>query len=92
MQNYSDAPHINVGTGQEISILDLAQLIGEIVGYPGKIIFDASKPDGMMRKVMNVDRLSRLGWTAKTQVRDGFRAAYDWYVANIDQVRRGHGS
>jgi GDP-L-fucose synthase len=88
MKHYSDLPHINVGTGEEISILDLAHLLGEITGYQGKIVFDASKPDGMMRKVMRVDRLAALGWRAKTHVRDGFRQAYRWYVENIDQVRR----
>ncbi len=87
MKHYSDAPHLNVGTGREISILDLAKLLGSIVGYQGEIVFDASKPDGMMRKVMQVDRLASLGWRASTSVEEGFRAAYLWYVDNIERVR-----
>lgn len=87
MKHYSDAPHLNVGTGREISILDLAKLLGSIVGYQGEIVFDASKPDGMMRKVMQVDRLASLGWRASTSVEEGFRAAYRWYVDNIERVR-----
>ncbi len=87
MKHYSDAPHLNVGTGREISILDLARLLGTIVGFQGQILFDSSKPDGMMRKVMQVDRLAALGWRASTSVEEGFRAAYRWYVDNIDKVR-----
>ena len=88
MKHYSGLQHVNVGTGREISILDLAHLLKEIVGYQGKLTFDSSKPDGMMRKVMNVDRLAGMGWTAKTRVEEGFRHAYRWYVENIDSVRR----
>ncbi len=88
MKHYSDAQHVNVGTGREISILELAHLLKEIVGYQGKLTFDRTKPDGMMRKVMNVDRLADMGWKAETRVEDGFRHAYRWYVDNFDQVRR----
>src|SRR5579859_7757519 len=88
MKHYSGAQHVNVGTGREISILDLAHLLKKIVGYEGKLTFDSSKPDGMMRKVMDVGRLAEMGWTANTSVEDGFRQAYRWYVENIDQVRR----
>lgn len=87
MKHYSDAPHLNVGTGVEISILDLAKLLGRIVGYQGEIVFDSSKPDGMMRKVMNVDRLAAMGWRAHTGLEAGFQSAYRWYVENIDQAR-----
>jgi GDP-L-fucose synthase len=88
MKHYSDAQHVNVGTGREISILELAHLLKEIVGYQGKLTFDRTKPDGMMRKVMNVDRLADMGWKAETRVEDGFRHAYRWYVDNFDLVRR----
>lgn len=90
MQHYSGASHVNVGTGDEISILDLAHLLKKIVGYEGQLTFDSSKPDGMMRKVMQVDKLAGMGWKASTPVDEGFRLAYDWYVENIDEVRRGH--
>jgi GDP-L-fucose synthase len=88
MKHYSAAQHVNVGTGREISILDLAHLLKEIVGYEGKLTFDASKPDGMMRKVMDVGRLAEMGWKAETSVEQGFRHAYRWYAENIEQVRR----
>jgi len=88
MKHYSGVQHVNVGTGREISILELAHLLKEIVGYQGKLTFDSTKPDGMMRKVMNVDRLASMGWKAETGVEEGFRQAYRWYVENIDQVRR----
>jgi len=90
MKTYSGAQHVNVGTGDEISILELAHLLKKIVGYEGQLTFDSSKPDGMMRKVMQVDKLAALGWKAQTPVEDGFRLAYQWYVNNIDDVRRGH--
>ena len=90
MKTYSGASHVNVGTGDEISILELAHLLKKIVGYQGELTFDSSKPDGMMRKVMQVDKLAGLGWKASTPVEEGFRLAYDWYVENIDEVRRGH--
>ena len=88
MKRYSGLSHVNVGTGREISILDLAHLLKEIVGYKGRLTFDSSKPDGMMRKVMDVSRLTEMGWTAKTGVEEGFASAYRWYAENIDQVRR----
>ena len=88
MKHYSGLHHINVGTGREISILDLAHLLKEIVGYQGTLTFDSTKPDGMMRKVMQVDRLAEMGWRADTSVEEGFRHAYRWYVDNFDAVRR----
>ena len=88
MKHYSGLSHVNVGTGREISILDLAHLLKEIVGYEGKLTFDSTKPDGMMRKVMDVDKMAELGWQASTPVEEGFRLAYRWYVDNYDSVRR----
>jgi len=88
LKNYSDEPHINVGTGIEISIHALAELLGRIAGYQGKIVLDSSKPDGSMRKVMDVSRMAALGWRAPTTLEVGFRQAYDWYCANLETVRR----
>jgi GDP-L-fucose synthase len=68
--------HINIGTGQEISIRNLASMISEIVGFNGDIAFDTSKPDGTPRKLMSVDRLTALGWTAHTPLRDGLALTY----------------
>ena len=83
MQNYSDCGHLNIGTGTDITIRDLAEAISEVAGWSGGITYDSSKPDGMPRKVMDVSRLSALGWTAKTDLLAGLKVAYDWYVANV---------
>jgi len=88
LQNYSGEPHLNIGTGIEITIRDLAVLIGKIAGFTGHFDFDTTKPDGTPRKVMQVNRLAELGWTAPTSLEDGFRKAYQWYVENLDAVRR----
>ncbi len=77
IQNYNDKSTINIGTGKDISIKALALLIKEIVGYKGSIVFDTSKPDGTPRKLMDVTRLSQLGWQAKTNLEDGIRYAYE---------------
>jgi GDP-L-fucose synthase len=82
LKHYSDSPHLNLGTGKEMTIRQLAEAIAQAAGWQGKFVYDASKPDGMPRKVMDVSRLSALGWTAKTRFEDGIKAAYDWYVAN----------
>jgi GDP-L-fucose synthase len=82
MKRYSDEQHLNVGTGADISIRELAELVAKVAGWQGAFVFDRSKPDGMPRKVMDVSRLAALGWKAKTPVEEGFRTAYDWYVAN----------
>jgi len=73
---------VNVGLGEDIAIRDLAGLIKDIAGYPGKIVFDSSKPDGMPRKLMDVSRAARLGWSAKIKIPEGLRLTYDWYVKN----------
>lgn len=72
---------LNIGMGKDISIKQLAEMIGEVVGYRGEFIFDASKPDGTPRKVLDVSRLNALGWKAKTSLRDGIQKTYDWYLA-----------
>jgi GDP-L-fucose synthase len=82
MQNYSAEGHVNVGTGVETSIRELAELVARAAGWQGRFDYDASKPDGMPRKVMDVSRLRALGWTAPTPLEEGLRKAYDWYVRN----------
>jgi len=79
MKQYDGNEIINVGTGKEITIADLAYLVKEIVGYEGEIIFDFSKPDGTPRKLLNVDKLTRLGWQAPTSLRDGISHIFMWY-------------
>ena len=83
MQNYSDEPHLNVGTGRETAIVDLAALIAKIADYRGEFVYDPSKPDGTPRKVMDVSKLAALGWRAKTSLEEGFERAYRWYVGNV---------
>ena len=88
MENYSDSHPINIGTGKEISIIEFANLIKNISGWNGDIIFDSSYPDGMPRKVMDVTNLKNLGWTAPTKLESGIKKAYDWYVNNLSTVRK----
>jgi len=80
MQTYSSPEIINVGWGKDISIAELANLIGAIVGYEGAIEFDTSKPDGTPRKLLDTARLTRLGWTPSISLEDGVRETYAWYL------------
>ena len=79
--------NINVCTGTDVSILELAQLIDKITGYSGKISTDPSKPDGTMRKLMDVGRLDRMGWRARIELEQGLAETYRWYLANIQSAR-----
>ncbi|MBX3594748.1 MAG: GDP-L-fucose synthase [Sphingomonas sp.] len=81
-KTYSDADIVNVGSGQEIAIGDLAELIGDVVGFKGGIVRDASKPDGTPRKRLDTDRLEGLGWRASIDLRQGIERVYDWYLEN----------
>jgi GDP-L-fucose synthase len=83
MKNYSGEMFLNVGTGRDMTILELAENIARIVGWKGTFTFDRSKPDGMPRKVMDVSRLRDLGWTAQTDFETGMKQAYQWYAANV---------
>lgn len=82
-KTYSDEPHINVGTGTEVTIRELAETIAEVVGYTGTFRQDTSKPDGSPRKLMDVGRMTAMGWTAPTSLREGFEKTYRWYVDNL---------
>jgi GDP-L-fucose synthase len=83
MKNYSGAMFLNVGTGKDMTILQLAQSIAKVIGWEGRFTLNTSKPDGMPRKVMDVSRLRALGWSAPTGFETGMREAYKWYVANV---------
>lgn len=76
--------HINVGTGQDVSIADLARLLATVTGFKGRIAFDRSKPDGTPRKLLDVSRLSRMGWTARIPLEDGIAQTYDWFRNSRD--------
>lgn len=82
MEHVSEDGPINVGTGTDVSIHDLAFLIARVVGYDGEFVFDSTKPDGTPRKLMDVSRLRTLGWQAPTDLEEGIRKTYDWYVQN----------
>ncbi len=75
----------NIGTGEDVTIAALAEIIMEIVGFKGAIVFDASKPDGTPRKLLNVERINRLGWRARTSLRDGIAQAYADFLANASR-------
>jgi GDP-L-fucose synthase len=79
MQNYDDAGIVNVGTGEDITISDLARLIGRIVGYSGQIVFDPGKPDGTPRKLLDISKLRALGWQHRIGLEEGIRATYQWF-------------
>jgi GDP-L-fucose synthase len=83
MKRYSGELHLNIGTGTEISIRELAELVGRVVGWSGQFVYERTKPDGMPRKVMDGSRLAAMGWRAKTPLEDGFRAAYAWYLKSV---------
>jgi GDP-L-fucose synthase len=83
MKNYSSEMFLNVGTGHDMTILELAQGIAKVIGWQGRFTFDTSKPDGMPRKVMDVSRLAALGWSAETDFESGMKQAYEWYEAHV---------
>ena len=72
--------HINVGTGKELTIRRLSELVAEAVGFEGEVVFDASKPDGTMRKLIDVSKLHSLGWTHKVEIEEGVKKLFEWYV------------
>mgnify|MGYP003525956582 FL=1 len=79
--------HINVGTGTDVTIRELAQTIAEVTGFSGRLAFDSTKPDGTPRKLMDVSRLAEMGWRARIQLREGLQDAYDWFLTHASEVR-----
>ena len=84
MKTYSGAELVNIGTGEDITIAEFARVVAEIVGYSGEIAFDSSRPDGTPRKLLDVSRLEKLGWRAKTSLHDGLKRAYAAYRQSIE--------
>lgn len=82
-KNYSDEPHVNLGSGQEVSIRELAELLATVIGYRGAFRFDPSKPNGTPRKIMDSSRIAGMGWSAPTPLTEGFERTYRWYVENL---------
>lgn len=83
MANYQESDIVNVGVGTDISIRELATLVAEVVGFEGSLRFDAGKPDGTPRKVLDVTRLHALGWHAKIPLRQGIQETYEWYLGTL---------
>jgi len=90
MNNYNSSEIINIGVGKDISIRELALMVKEIVDYNGELVFDTSKPDGTPRKLLDVSKLSSLGWKAKTSLEEGIKKTYEWYAEMLEggKVRR----
>jgi GDP-L-fucose synthase len=80
MENYNEKQLVNIGTGEDLTILELAELVGEVVEYSGEILFDASKPDGTPRKLMDVSKLHALGWKHSVELKEGIALAYDNFL------------
>ena len=88
LEKYDGALHLNVGTGEDISILELANLISEETGFSGTLAWDSSKPDGTPRKVLDVSRLKTLGWSPKMSLREGIKNTIDWFKENRSRVKK----
>jgi GDP-L-fucose synthase len=83
MQVYNESEHINVGTGEDVRIWELANIISEVVGFSGEISWDFTKPNGTLRKVLNVDKIKSFGWQPIIRLYDGIQKTYKWYLENI---------
>lgn len=87
LENYDGEQHVNIGTGKEVTIKELAETVKRIVGYEGEIVWNKDMPDGTPRKLTNVDKLHGLGFTHKVDLEEGVQLAYDWFKENVDRAR-----
>jgi GDP-L-fucose synthase len=83
MRHYDEPEIVNIGTGVDLSICDLAQMVSEVVGFRGRLVFDTTKPDGTPRKLLDVSRAGALGWRASIPLREGIRQTYAWFLENV---------
>ncbi|MBF0480274.1 MAG: GDP-L-fucose synthase [Desulfovibrionaceae bacterium] len=88
LHNYDEEEIVNIGTGRELTIKELAGLVKQTVGYAGAVAFDAGKPDGTPRKLLDVSRLSERGWTAQTGLAEGLADTYRWFLENEEKIRK----
>jgi len=88
LENYDDNLHLNVGTGNDVSIKELAELVAQSAGYKGKLVWDSSKPDGTPRKLLDVSRINKLGWSAEITLSDGIRDVIKWFRENREKARQ----
>ena len=79
---------VNIGTGRDVTVAELAEQVKAAVGYAGRIVFDRSKPDGTPRKLLDVSRLVKMGWQARIGLREGIKETYEWFGEHLDQVRK----
>ncbi|MCR5509496.1 MAG: GDP-L-fucose synthase [Lachnospiraceae bacterium] len=87
LENYDGEQHVNIGTGQEVSIKELAETVKKTVGYEGEIVWNKDMPDGTPRKLTDVTKLHSLGWKHKVDLEEGVKLAYEWFKENVDQAR-----
>ena len=87
LEHYDGEQHVNIGTGKEVTIRQLAETVQRIVGYEGKIIWNTEMPDGTPRKLTDVTKLHGLGWHHQVDLEEGVKLAYDWFVENVDSAR-----
>lgn len=87
LENYNGEGHVNIGTGKEITIAELAELVKKTVGYEGKIVWNRNMPDGTPRKLTDVSRLHSLGWRHKVELAEGVKLAYAWFQENVEKAR-----
>ena len=87
LENYSGEQHVNIGTGKEVTIKELAETVKKTVGYEGEIVWNSAMPDGTPRKLTDVTKLHNLGWTHKVELEEGVKLAYDWFRDNEDTAR-----
>lgn len=83
IKHYSDEGFLNIGTGEDLTIAAFAQVVKEVVGFQGSIVFDVNRPDGTPRKLLDVSKLAALGWTARTSLREGLTRSYSWFKQNV---------
>jgi GDP-L-fucose synthase len=92
MERYEDAQHINVGTGEDVSIRELAETLRDLIYPDADLVFDTTKPDGMPRKLLDVSRLHALGWRHRIELREGVAATYRWFLENVTHLRERSGA
>lgn len=86
MKTYSGSQHVNVGSGEDLTILELTRLVCDVVGFKGEILLDTTKPDGVPRKLMSVDKLLSMGWRPSITLREGIESTYRWFMMNVASV------
>jgi GDP-L-fucose synthase len=89
MRNYNDPGIINVGTGSDVTIRELAEIVQRVTGYEGRLVFDTTRPDGTPRKLLDVSKLAALGWQARVKLEDGIARTYEWYESTVSAVTQG---